>query len=281
MRPLIVAAAIAVLAAGAFLLGRASYGPSAPGRVGEEAGEALARVEAVLGEERAARERLETEVAHLAAELELLRLPAADVGSGEVAPGGVDVAGAGAAGEGDPPGDAAGGVSTEKWFDEAALVLAGLRPSDAAALRELYEEIEMERLYLRDTAIRERWTGQKLQAEQIALDARLRGVGEEWGEDVYDWFLYAAGRTNRVVVESVLGGSPASEAGVQAGDEVISYAGRRVFTPKELRIGTNVGSLGETVVLEISRGGQIRSISLPRGPLGVRLDTIAAPPRRL
>jgi hypothetical protein len=224
-----------------------------------------------LAEERAAREALALEVARLSAELDALRagteLPALGPAGGEEAS------------EDEATPERVGGAAGELWFDEGRLLAGGLRPADAEALRELYEEIQLERLYTRDTAIREGWVGPRLRQEFRALDQRIEAVREEWGEDAYDWFLYAADRTNRVGIESVLGGSPASEAGVRPGDVVVSYAGRRIYTPAELRRATSEGRLGEVVTLELLSNGRMRQVDVQRGPLGVRLDARTDAPR--
>jgi S1-C subfamily serine protease len=95
---------------------------------------------------------------------------------------------------------------------------------------------------------------------------------QDYGEDAYDWFLYAAGRANRVVVEGVLGGSAAAEAGIRSGDAIVRYDGERVFKPPTLIRGTLAGRLNETVEVEIERADGTRAtVTLPRGPVGVRL----------
>ena len=54
-----------------------------------------------------------------------------------------------------------------------------------------------------------------------------------------------AGVEHSIHVTQVLGGSPANDAGLRAGDELISYNGERVFNVMELRNGTMQGQPGE------------------------------------
>jgi S1-C subfamily serine protease len=112
------------------------------------------------------------------------------------------------------------------------------------------------------------------------VDDRLLAVRERYGEDTYDWFLYAAGRSNRVKVEGVLGGSAAADAGFRSGDVIVSYDGERIFKPGALVQGTLGGRLGDHVDVEVMRGGELVSLRVPRGPLGVRLgrDTVEPAP---
>lgn len=154
-------------------------------------------------------------------------------------------------------------------FNEQALIDAGLRPDEAAYLRESYEEAVLDRLYLRDQAVREGWAGRgRLAQAQAELEQRLQ---EELGLENYELMLYAAGRRNRVVVRSVFSRSAGEEAGLQSGDMVRSYAGRPIFSIRELRSLTTQGEPGEYVNLEVERSGRIVRLELPRGPIGVTL----------
>lgn len=167
-----------------------------------------------------------------------------------------------------------------QWLDEARLLEAGLHPADIEALRERFGEIEMERLYLRDEATRDGWlhTGRyrkALREIDLSLDA-LRG---EFGDEAYDWLLYASGRENRVLVGGVIENSPAGEAGLQSGDLVFSYDGVRIFKGEELRRATSQGEAGRLVELALDRGGERVRVYVPRGPLGIRLGSQRAKPQ--
>lgn len=247
---------------------------------------ALAELRRRLDEEREARGRLEEQLAHLQADVLALRVGADVVSEADVAP--YLRAEKGAAGAEDADAEhakiaadaAERGSPGHAWFDASRLAAAGLPERDVEDLRRLYEEVELERLYLQNQATREHWDGGHLAQELDALDERTRSVRESYGDDTYDWFLYAADRSNRVVVESVLGGSAADEAGLRAGDVVVSYDGQRIFKPGALVRGTLEGRLDENVEVRVLRGGATRTFSLPRGPLGIRLgrDTVQPSP---
>ena len=91
----------------------------------------------------------------------------------------------------------------------------------------------------------------------------------EMGDDAYARYLAAQGQPTAIRITQVLGGSPANDAGLRAGDELISYNGERVFNVMELRNGTMQGQPGEDVVIEIERDGVRMQLTLPRGPIGI------------
>ncbi len=98
------------------------------------------------------------------------------------------------------------------------------------------------------------------------------------GEAGYDRFLYATGVPNRVVIRSVMEGSPAQQAGLRGGDLLLSYDRARVFSWSDLRAGIMEGDANELVSVEVERDDQRLEILLPRGPLGVRLNTARVAP---
>jgi hypothetical protein len=221
---------------------------------------ALAQLGAQLAEERAARQALAEEVASLRTEVAKLSgaasspVAALPPGHPALAPGAAPPAGA-------------------PEFDEQALLDAGFGEREAQQLRERLEQQELERLYLRDRAVREGWLASpRFVQESSALDAKTRGLREELGDERYDWLLFASGQSNRVVVQSVLESSPAGTAGMRAGDAIVSYADARLFDAVSLRDATTQGRPGETVPVEISRDGETLRVFVPRGPLGVRLE---------
>ena len=91
----------------------------------------------------------------------------------------------------------------------------------------------------------------------------------EMGDDAYARYLEAQGQPTAVRITQVLSGSPGNSAGLQAGDELISYNGERVFNVMELRSGTMQGNPGEDVVIEIERDGVRMQLAVPRGPIGI------------
>lgn len=255
-------------------------------RGGGEGGdaEAIAELRARLDAERAARERIETQLASLQSDVLALHLGARVVSEADVAP----YLGAAAGGEGGAEGErpidpeaAEDAAPGQGWFDVSRLEASNLPERDVEDLRRLFEEVELERLYVQNQATRERWDRRRLGAELAALGARTREVRDTYGEDTYDWFLYAAGRSNRVKVESVLSGSAAEEAGLRAGDVVVSYDGNRIFKPGALVRGTLQGRLGDRVEVVVQRGGSTRTVTVPVGPLGIRLGRGSVEPSPL
>lgn len=163
-------------------------------------------------------------------------------------------------------------LGSARSLDVEALRAGGFSEGEAERLRERWEGAEMDRLYLRDRATRERWIATpRFREESLALDARMQSLREEVGEDRYDWFLYASGQFNRVVVANVLAGSPARDAGLRAGDALLRYGEQRVFEPDELQRQTSAGNAGESVRLEFLRDGERQAVTLPRGPIGINL----------
>ena len=218
----------------------------------------LAELRKLLEAESDAREELAEEIAELAAAPEKTEDPgAADS----------EASSQSAATE---PGPAAAKAHPPRHsFDEQALIVAGLRPDEAAYLRERYEETMLDRLYLRDQALRDGWAGRgKLATAQSELEQSLQ---EELGLESYDLMLYGAGRRNRVVVGDVFSRSAGEGAGLRPGDMVRSYAGRPIFGIRELRALTSQGEPGEYVSLEVERSGRLVRLELPRGPIGVTL----------
>ena len=159
---------------------------------------------------------------------------------------------------------------------EDRFLAAGFDPVSTAQLKKRASEIEMERLYLRHRARREGWLRTPEYYE--AVRELRQGMKEELGENAYDRFLFASERSNRLLVDSVMESSPAEQNGLQPGDIIFRYDGSRVFSYRDLRDATTRGEMGETVPVEIRRGGEVLEVDLPRGPLGVRLDRTTVQP---
>jgi len=162
---------------------------------------------------------------------------------------------------------------------ESRLIEAGFQPDVAARLKRDMDQVAMDRLYLRDQAVREGWLGTPRYRDELrALNQRQPDLRNDLSPDDYDRYLYAMGRPNRIVVSSVLSGSPASQSGLQPGDAILSYDGTRTFSPSTIRRETSSGSPGAMVPVEILRGGQRLIVYVPRGPLGVNMSAASAKP---
>ncbi len=157
---------------------------------------------------------------------------------------------------------------------------------DPTKMREQQRERQLDRLvragFTRERAewIERRTQELQVQAMQAQYDAQrsgqqFRGVDmqaalrKEIGDAEYEQYLTAMNRPTRVQVMDVLASSVAERSGLQAGDQIVSYAGTRVFDMSELNSLTRQGMSGETVTVEVQRNGQTVQVQVPRGVLGV------------
>jgi len=162
-------------------------------------------------------------------------------------------------------------------FDGSSLIAAGMAPADAQELRSRWEGSELEKIQLIDRATREGWLGTaKYQQELTSIDASLRG---DLNEADYDRYLYATGRNNRARITDVLANSPGEAAGFRAGDTVLSYDGKRVFSIEELRDLATRSRRGDTIRVEVLQDGEVETLTVPGGPIGLMLKPEHQPPR--
>jgi PDZ domain len=165
------------------------------------------------------------------------------------------------------------------WFNQQALIDAGVDKTTAQNLKSRFETQELEKLYLRDRAMREGWFGSRRYRNELELlDAQLSGLQTEIGDEAYRAYLFASGQPNQVLVQSVLENSSAATAGIRADDQILSYAGQRIFSWRDLRTATTQGTINETITIEIVRDGKHLQLYVPRGPLGLRMDSNSAAP---
>lgn len=128
------------------------------------------------------------------------------------------------------------------------------------------------RLQLRDQAIREDWidSPEYFEKEQ-QLPGATDGIREQFGDRIFDQYLYASGRPNRVLVREVYSGTAANDAGIEPGDIILSYASQSIFSMGDLQQATTEGNSGESVLIEVLRDDLPFSTSAPRGPLGISM----------
>lgn len=164
-------------------------------------------------------------------------------------------------------------------LDDQLLRDAGLNNTQVTQVRERFEQLEMDRLYLKDRANREGWMGTVRYSNEVTkLEESRLEVRNSLGDPGYDAYLYATDQPNRVVISETLQGSPAKQAGIQPGDIVFRYGNKRMFTARELQNATAGGHSGEMVLVEIERDGKHIDIYVPRGPLGVYLGADTSKP---
>lgn len=167
--------------------------------------------------------------------------------------------------------------SQRSRFDGNSLIAAGMAPADAQELRSRWENSELEKIRLIDRATREGWLGTAQYQQQMqALDGNLR---QELSEADYDRYLYATGRSNRARITDVLANSPGEAAGLRAGDTILSYGGKRVFSIEELRELATSSRPGESIPVEVLQNGDQVRLYVPGGPIGVMLQPEHQPPR--
>lgn len=218
-------------------------------------------LEAALQAEIAEREALEDRVAELDAVLAELARPAETPRNGaEVAAGNDQPPPRGA-----PPGafprrgQPRGPLSPEQEVER--LVAGGFSPDRAAWIQRRSAELTLQAMQAQYEARR--------QGQPVPLGSGLQStLRAELGDGEYERYLTALGRPTSVGVFNVLPGSAGERAGLRAGDEIVSYAGKRVFDIRDLNQLTLEGSAGESVVIDVVRDGQPLQLVVPRGPIG-------------
>ncbi len=164
---------------------------------------------------------------------------------------------------------------------ETNLVDAGVSAELAADIMRRQEELEYQRMALRDRAIRGGYSrSQRYFDELRKLKEQAVELRKEIGDQAYDRYLFQTGQSNRVRVTSVLSGSPAAQNGIQENDILLRYDNETVFSWKDIRERTSEGQLGDYVNVEVLRDGQPVNLVLPRGPLGVKLNPARSDPTK-
>jgi S1-C subfamily serine protease len=142
------------------------------------------------------------------------------------------------------------------------LIAAGFAPDRAEWINRRTQELRMQAMQAQYEARRDGRPQPPGSDEGAALRAEL-------GDADYERFLTAMGRSTTVNVDGVLASSPAERSGLQPGDEIVAYNGKRVFDVAELNELTLGGTTGESVVVDVRRNGQTLQLVMPRGPLGI------------
>ena len=159
------------------------------------------------------------------------------------------------------------------------LIKAGVDSWTAEDIARKQSEASLRRLELRDDAIRDDYMGTARYREEFRkLAAAEVSIRDEVGEDYYDRFLYHTGQANRVAVESVMMGSAAENVGLQSGDVLVRYQDQKLYNWNDLRTATTQGDRNELVDITVLRSGTELTLSIPRGPLGVRLNPVRIDP---
>jgi hypothetical protein len=146
----------------------------------------------------------------------------------------------------------------------AGLVGAGFTPHRAAEILRLEAELR------RDAYLAEYEASGTIRPLNSAARAgsvdRLRS---QLGDDDYERYLAGTGQPRSVVVRVVDASSAAAHAGLLPGDEILAYAGQRVFNQRDLNGLMLAGTPGEVVPATVVRNGQTLQLYVTRGPLGL------------
>lgn len=231
-----------------------------------ETNERIRALEAAVAEERNARQLLEEELLVLFDEIDGLRDDAEQQADRQ---GGQGVAEA-------VPLDAVPDEARRRFQSRnsrsseegrtAALLDAGFSPDRAEWIMQREDELRLEALQARFEAQRSGDTQAMFTANNLS-ESQLRS---ELGVADYEQYLEAYNRPTAVTVSSVLDSSPGQRAGLQAGDQIVSYDGQRVFSYSDLNNQQLQGNAGEAVVVDLVRDGTPMQIVLPRGPIGIQ-----------
>lgn len=249
----------ACLVAAAIVLNTTTPGTHAtvPAAIDDRHGdERIAALETAIAAEREARQLLEEQLFMLYADLE--RLEASrdtavvnrDAGSGASPEAGDDMQRTRA--------ERAAGNVADRLLD------AGFTPQRVDWIMQREEE-------LRFAAMQARFAARNSDAPADPFDPGLNPdamLRAELGDAEYEKYLLARGRSTSVAVSHVLASSPAARVGLQAGDQIVSYNGQRVFSTSDLMRQTMQGGDGN-VVVDVLRDGAELQVVLPRGPIGV------------
>lgn len=161
-----------------------------------------------------------------------------------------------------------GGTTQERL---AALEAAGLNSAVALDMISTMDRLALQRLEINYQAEREGWLRTDRHREAMQqIPAANTLIREQYGDDAYDRYLFASGRSNRIRVQQVMIDSAASQAGLQPGDVLVRVDGQPVFSNRDLMSVAREGTAGELVPVEVVRENQRLTTYLPRGPLGVR-----------
>ncbi len=272
MNRMAIAVAVSLLAGfavGAWIVGEepAATEPeaqTATGFLGSEAGseERLQRLEQIIAEERDARIALEDTIAMLFEELERIE------GAG-------DQAATARRAERELARTARSSESGERgsldWvrnYQErrvTRLIEGGFSEDEARRILQQESEASFK-------AMKAVWEAQRNgeNIDFLGLSSNPQSIlRTEMGDDDYARYLEVQGQPTAVRISQVLSGSPGNDAGLQPGDQLVSYDGRRLFDVGDLRRQTMQGEPGQDVVIEIDRDGVRMQLTVPRGPIGI------------
>jgi hypothetical protein len=153
-------------------------------------------------------------------------------------------------------------------------IAAGLTPQRAQWIVARTQELRMEALQEQYDAARE---GRPFDPTRAMSANPIR---DELGDADYERYLQALDRPTSVNVRDVLASSPGARAGIKPGDQVVSFAGERVFDMSDINRLVLEGQPGQVVAVDVIRDGQLVQLYVPRGPIGITGGGPPFPPFR-
>lgn len=156
------------------------------------------------------------------------------------------------------------------------LIDAGMNPSRAQFVLEKTERFQFEHTKL---SYQYRHLADKSSEEALALRKQLeihsnprQMFSHLLSPEEFELYLQANGGGQEVNINRIVPNTPAHNAGLQAGDRIVSYNGQRIFHMGDLRQQVYRVPPGKTVAVEIQRAGSNNreTIYVPSGPLGIQ-----------
>lgn len=156
------------------------------------------------------------------------------------------------------------------------LLDAGMDPGRAQFVLEKTERFQFEHTRL---SYQYRHMADKSSEEARALRQQLeihsnprRMFSHLLSAEEFELYLEANGGRQEININRVVPNTPAQNAGLRAGDRIISYNGERIFHMGDLRQQVYRVPPGETVAVEVQRAGSNNreTIYVPSGPLGIQ-----------
>lgn len=162
------------------------------------------------------------------------------------------------------------GQAIAKQKEDERFLAAGFSMQRVEWIRTRVKELQVEREHLaRQGGIKD-----PRMAAAYLIDKDL-DLQNEIGEEEYDRYRKAQGRSVGVVIGQVLPTSGALNAGLQPGDEIVSYDRHRVYNQSMMDSLINAEGSRGSVVIDVLRQGQKIQLLASSGPLGIVSDSPA------
>jgi S1-C subfamily serine protease len=159
------------------------------------------------------------------------------------------------------------------------LIASGISPDIADEILRRISQQDFRRLELQNLMQRSKPAERRQYSRELReLNKNRISLRTEMGDDPYDQYLFVSGQNNRVKVSSVMAGSPAETSGFQAEDIILYYDNQKILNWPDIRRVTVQGEIGSYTSVEILRNGAQMSLMVPRGTLGVQLDSVQLDP---